>query len=193
MDHQGQQDEAIVALLRTAQADGEEAYSALFERYAPLIESVCGQYLHEAPSEQELRSAVMESFLQAIRSYNVENQTVTFGLYARICINNRIVDCLRKWKRIPKPLSLDSAEYISLGADESSNPAHSVVAREQYLELRRRMVEALSKKECRIWELFIEGRTTAEIAELLGMERKSVENAIFRARKKLRQSLPKHP
>ena len=193
MDHRDQQDEAIVALLRAAQADGEEAYAQLFQRYAPLIESACRKHLREALSEQELRSAVIDSFVQAIRSYNVEEPAVTFGLYADICINNRIVDCLRRWKRIPRPLSLDSVERVSLGADDSSNPAHSVVAQEQYLELRRRMEQALSQKECCIWELYIEGRSAVEIAELLGIEKRSVENAVFRARKKLRQSLPKHP
>ena len=187
------EEETVIQLLRAAQSGDEGAYSELFERYAPLIDSNCKQFSEGAPSEQELRSEAIAAFWHAICAYDVEQANVTFGLFARICVSNQLISCLRKWRRIRPALSLDSAEMAArLEADDSSNPANGVMEREQYLELRRMMESVLSPKECRIWELFIEGRTALEIAELLKVSKKSVENAIFRARKKLKENLPPH-
>lgn len=187
------EEETVIQLLRAAQSGDEGAYSELFERYAPLIDANCLQFSEGAPSEQELRSEAIAAFWHAICAYDVEQATVTFGLFARICVSNQLISCLRKWRRIRPALSLDSEELAaSLTADDSSNPVNSVMEREQYLELRRMMESVLSSKECRIWELFIEGHTASEIAKLLKTTKKSVENAIFRARKKLKDHLPPH-
>jgi len=177
-------------LLRAAQSGNEAAQDALFRQYAPLIESLCRQYAVGAPSEEELHSEALYAFWNAICRFDPEQAEVTFGLFAKICVGNRLIDCQRKWKRIPPLLSLDSKELTALGADESTHPAHRVLEQEQYLALRRHMKEALSEGECRVWELFIEGQTVAEIAEHLKISKKSVENAIFRARQKLRKNLP---
>ena len=178
------------SLVQRAQEGDEIAFSELFGQYAPLIDSVCNRYLSDAPSEQELRSEAIAAFWSAIRSYDLDKQqSVTFGLYAQICLSNRMISCIRKWKRIKPMLSLDSDFASELGAAEDSNPARYVVEQETYLELRRRMELLLSPKERQVWMLFIEGHTAAEIADKLGSEKKDVENAIFRARKKLRQHI----
>lgn len=183
--------EASVSLVRRAQSGDEMAFSKLFGQYSPLIDSVCARYLSDAPSEQELRSEAIAAFWSAIRSYDLgQQQNVTFGLYAQICLSNRMISCIRKWKRIKPMLSLDSDCATEVGADAESNPAHYVVEQEKYLELRHRMELLLSPKERQVWMLFIEGHTANEIADKLGTEKKDVENAVFRARKKLRQHIP---
>ena len=183
--------ESSVSLVQRAQSGDELAFSELFGQYAPLIDSICTRYLPDAPSEQELRSEAIAAFWSAIRSYDLRQQrNVTFGLYAQICLSNRMISCIRKWKRIKPMLSLDTDDIAELGADANSNPAHYIVEQENYLELRHRMELLLSPKERQVWMLFIEGHTAAEIADKLGTEKKDVENAIFRARKKLRQHIP---
>lgn len=177
-------------LLLAAQAGDEAAANALFCRYMPLIESLCKQYAPGAPSEEELRSEALYAFWNAVCRFDLSQTEVTFGLFAKICVGNRLIDSQRKWKRNPPLLSLDSKELTAIGADESSHPAHRVLEQERYLALRRHMKETLSSGECRVWELFIAGQTATEIAEHLGISKKSVENSIFRARQKLRKNLP---
>ena len=177
-------------LVSLAQAGDEAAFSELFDQYTPLINSLCAKHVGDAPSEQELSSELIEAFWDAVRSFDTQRESVTFGLYAKVCLGHRITDCLRKWKRIKPVLSLDSDEISMQGADEESNPAHYVVQRENYLELIRKTELLLSPKERRIWLLFVEGSTAAEIAKELKIEKKDAENAIFRARKKLRQHIP---
>ena len=185
-------DHSSAELVQRAQSGDEAAFSELFDQYTPLIESVCSQYAADAPSEQELRSEVIAAFWSAIRSFDTQRESTTFGLYAKVCLNHRVIGCKRKWSRIRQVLSLDSDEITEPGADEDSNPAHYVLQRENYLELIRKTELLLSPKERRVWLLFVEGRTASEIAEILGIEKKDAENAIFRARKKLRQHIPPH-
>lgn len=191
MDQKSQtQDQSVSQLVCRAQEGDETAFSRLFDQYTPLIESICAHHSADAPSEQELRSEAIAAFWDAVRSFDTQRESVTFGLYAKVCLGHRISDCLRKWKRIKPILSLDSDEIAEQGADESSNPAHYVVQRENYLELIRKTELLLSPKERRVWLLFVEGNTATEIAKELKIEKKDAENAIFRARKKLRQHIP---
>ena len=79
-----------------------------------------------------------------------------------------------------------------LGAGAESDPAHYFLEQEQYDALQARVRETLSSREQQIWIRFVGGYSAGEIAEELGCEKKSVENAIFRARRKLRQMLLPH-
>ena len=183
-------DQSVSELVRRAQEGDEAAFSQLFDQYSPLLESFCSRHAADAPSEQELRSEVIAAFWDAIQAFDTQRESVTFGLYAKVCLGHRMTDCLRKWKKIKPLLSLDSDEIAQRDADEDSNPAHYVVQQENYLELIRKTELFLSPKERRVWLLFVEGNTAAEIAKELKIEKKDAENAIFRARKKLRQRIP---
>ena len=177
-------------LVQQAKNGDEAAFNELFRQYAPLMESMCAHFQLEAPSKDELYSELMSALWHAVQTYDVEQGSVTFGLYAKICFKYKILDCRRKWKQLKPILSLDTDEITEPEADEDSNPAHYVVERENYLELIRRMELLLSPKERRIWLLFVEGSTATEIARALNIEKKEAENAIFRARKKLKQHIP---
>ena len=178
----------LLALIRQAQNGDESAFSRLFAQYWNLIDSACHQYAPQFPSEQEICSVAIEALWNAVCSYDTEQSSVTFGLYAQICIRNRIISLLRKNRHTNTPLSLDAAEELC--ADEDSNPAHYVIEQEKYRELEKIITDVLSVGEQQIWLRFVAGHTAAEIAQELGKEPKSVENAIYRARKKLRGAIP---
>ncbi len=183
----------VLSLIVKTQAGDEVAFSELFSLYTNLIDSQCHQYAEGAPSEQELRSEAIAAFWHAACKYDTAQAEVTFGLYARICISNQLISCQRKWRRMSPPISLDTEEMETLGADEKSDPAYYVLEREGYLALQKRMEAVLSPAEKQIWLLFVTGRTAAEIAAELQKDKRSVENAIFRARKKLRASFSETP
>ena len=69
--------------------------------------------------------------------------------------------------------------------------AAGVVAEEAYMELYRRIEAVLSPYESHVWWLYLSGQTTGAIAASLGKDERSVQNAIYRIRKKLRAAL--HP
>ncbi len=179
----------ILAMIRSAQAGNEAAFTELFSMYEHLIDAQCAQYVSSAPSDQEARSEALAALWRAISTYDTVASPVAFGLYARICIGNALISAVRKWKRMEKPISLDSVEHIALRAEAESNPAHYVQEQEQYDALQARVRETLSPREQQIWIRFVAGYSSAEISRELGVEKKAVDNAIFRARRKLRRVL----
>jgi len=181
--------DTVRTLVRQAQAGDENALSELYSKYAPLIDSTCLRHVKDAPSEEELRSEIISVFWDAVRTYDVGQATVTFGHYTQVCIHNRLASCKRMWKRMTPVLPLDDAQLCAQGDDGENNPARYLAERERYLDLLGKIERLLSERERQVWLLFIDGRTPSEIAAHLGISKKDVENAIFRARKKLRQHI----
>jgi RNA polymerase sigma-70 factor (ECF subfamily) len=184
--------ETVRTLVEHAKSGDESALSELYARYAPLIDSTCSRHLRTAPSEEELRSEIISVFWEAVKTYDLGQTAVTFGHYTQVCTHNRLASCGRKWKRMPSPLPLEDARISEQGADDENNPAHYLAERERYLDLLGKIERLLSDRERAVWLLFIDGQTPSEIAEHLGISKKDVENAIFRARKKLRQHISPH-
>ena len=181
--------ETVRTLVELARTGDESALAALFAKYAPLIDSTCSRHLHDSPSEEELRSEIISVFWEAVKTYDLAQTAVTFGHYTQVCINNRLTNCKRSWKRMMPVLPLDDAQIAEQGDRNDNDPAHYLAEREHYQDLLGRIERLLSDRERQVWLLFIDGRTAAEIAAHLGTSKKDVENAIFRARKKLRQHL----
>ncbi len=182
----------VARLIRSAQDGSESAFEELFRSYHPMIARLVDKYATEGVPEAELWSDAIDAFSAAVTHFDPEQAGVTFGLYAQICIGNRLISAWRAFRRVTSPVSLDEIDPDSLQAGEESNPAHSVMEAERYADLCRKMEAILSPAEREVWMLFISGLTAGQIAEQLGTDRKSVENALFRSRRKLRESFREH-
>ena len=175
-------------LIRQAQAGDERSFALLYDGYTPLIERLVAKFAADGIPEADLRSDAMDAFITAAGRFDPEQRGVTFGLYARICIENRLISAQRAYRRISKPVSWDGIDPDTLRAGDESDPSHYIMEAERYTDLCRKMESVLSPAEREIWMLFISGLTAGQIAEQLKTDRKSVENALFRARRKLRAS-----
>ena len=169
-----------------AAGSGDEA---LLEAYEPLIDKMSRSFAKAADDPEayeDMRQEACIAFYKAVQGYDSARQAeVTFGLFAKLCIRNRLISYTRKLLRHEAVLPLE--ERIKTDEDVTAG----VVAEETYMELYRRIESVLSPYENRVWWLYLSGQTTGTIAEELGKDEKSVQNAIYRIRKKLRQEL--HP
>ena len=73
--------------------------------------------------------------------------------------------------------------------DDEPNPQSLLLDKEQVWETRRQIKAMLSPLEYEIFEMYISGFSYAEIASRIGKSQKSVDNALCRIKKKLRQNL----
>jgi DNA-directed RNA polymerase specialized sigma24 family protein len=82
-------------------------------------------------------------------------------------------------------LPLESVEGV---VDYSSpDPLQMIVAKEKTEELVRSIKNNLSDYENRVWWMYVSGMSPSEIAKEIGeVDAKSVSNAVYRIRKKLR-------
>ena len=176
------------ARLLLAKGGNAKAFEELLAAYSPLIESMVSAFLcydSETNEQDDLRQEASLAFYNAVDAYDPHG-AVGFGAFAKVCIRNRLISYGRKKRREPHTVSLEGCNVEPVGTD----PAESVVEEESYLTLYRRIATLLSPFENRVWWLYLSGRCARDIALQVGKDEKSVQNAIYRIRTKLKNALP---
>ena len=162
------------------------AFSELLSRYMPLIQkrvlTYCGSFSNKSEAMQEASIALHS----AAMTYDSDKcGGVTFGLYAGVCISNRLKSLIRKEiKESGKTEQYAEVEKIPSGIDLESNLA----ARDLCERVMRVAKSVLSGFEFDVFCMSFERYSTKDIAEALSKTPKSVDNAKFRISKRLRDN-----
>ncbi len=177
---------SLLKLINRAKSGHSSAFAELINRYRPLIINMSDKYRDSASKcgidTEDLSQEAAIALYSAIRTYN-GNDEVTFGLYAKICIRNRIVSLLKK--NSSSDLLYSDGVQDNSDADLVSDPEQSVIDRENYQKLLCAIDNTLSKLERDVFKLYLSDKSYSEIAFALGIKEKSVNNAMCRIRSKL--------
>ena len=180
----------LVALIVSARNQDQAAFETLLEKYSPLIES-CVTFYSAGPLEShrdDFNQEATIAFYNSICTYDVSQDSVEFGLYAKICISNALNSQIRLSKKfLSEPLE-DNVESLKIFND-SEDPSLKILEKERMDDLLNTIRESLSDYEYKIWKLYFSGFSPADIAPKLNTDAKSVSNAIYRIRVKLRSSI----
>ncbi len=131
---------------------------------------------------------------RAVCKYDTDK--LSFITYAKTCIKNAMTSFVRTYCADNKinigSVSLDDTEndYSSFTSDDMT-PEDTIIAKEFICELETAMDTILSESERTVLKYKLSGIGVAEISVIAGKDTKSVENTLFRARKKLREHLTK--
>ena len=181
----------ILPLLAHAKEGDQAAFDTLLAQYTPLIEHRLAiartrrsDILPE--DEKDLRQEAHLAFYRALLAYNADQHEVSFGLYAKICIENALISALRKIR--PAEETIDYDTLTAIPADSREDPSQRLREQEDYEALCHRIARALSPFENAIWQRYIAGMTAPDIARQLGKDTRSIHNAIYRIRNKLRNA-----
>ena len=181
-------------LIQQAQDGSVDAYEELLRRYRPLIDSLVSGFVTPDMSRQDAEDLFEEAkhvFLSALTSYDLSRDAVEFGLYAKICLKNGLISELRRQKRRKKlgVVSLSEDDLAQRDVPVSDDPASERLEEEDFHRLYRRIRSCLSEFENSVWWMYVSGVGTSEIAKRLGKDEKSVHNAVYRIRAKLKALL----
>ena len=192
-----QQDADLGDLLKAACAGNQQAYAVLLKRYAPMLQSMVSKYAAPGMSEEDIEDLRQEAsvvFCSAVQTYDPSREGVEFGLYAKICVGHGLASALRVFRRQRRQglLSLEGEGLIEqnpglLGSEESVSEV--LIGKERMEALQLTIQRALSPYESRVWWMYVSGAGASTIAQTLGKDEKSISNAIYRIRRKLRQVL----
>ena len=185
-------DNRLSLLLEAAKNNDQQAFEKLLDLYAPLIDSMTHQFvntLSTAFDREDLRQEAVLCFFHALMHFEEGKTAMPFGAYAKLCIRNGLISYWRARKKDGQVVLLED-EMLPNTEESNDDPAQSLIEKESYLTLSRLVQGALSAYENRIWWLYLSGRTAKEIATQLGKDEKSVQNAIYRIRRKLRTVIP---
>lgn len=189
-------DNDVLSLLKRIRQSDESAFPLLVQMYDGMIESAVASFSASFDINQgdadcmygtdDLRQYAMVALYRAAETYNEEEKgkKVSFGLYAKICVNNALISALRKYKTEKK--RREAAVGAGKAAKASHDPLDRIVSEENKGELLRQISCVLSGYEKKVFEYYIIGKSVHEIAETLDRDEKSVSNAVFRIKSKVK-------
>ena len=183
--------DSVKKLILQFRGGNEKAYDELSALYSPMLMSMASKYFAMRAEEdgsdyQDMFQEASIAFYRSAVTYDVENASVSFGLYAKICVRNALVSALRRSKRLSK-----SSREVSNKDTRAADPISGVIAEEERKTILDSSEKILSSYELRVLSEYMEGKKVREIADNLGKSSKSVSNALFRCRAKLEMGMKK--
>lgn len=171
-------DEELIAAFQR----GEElAFSVLVQRYTPMVKQETARLCRIGSDADDLAQEALLGLLSAAGSYSAEREA-SFSTYARVCIRNRVITAAKQFcgRDIPQ-----MEKQQELTAECESDPAELLSQKEEEALLLCRLKKILTDMEYRVLMLSLCAYSYEEIARALGICRKSVDNALQRAKHKL--------
>lgn len=184
-------DFSVNELISAVKAGDDDACALLLRKYSPLVDSaVIGavSLLSEATrtDEEEFRQEGIIKLYQAALRYDFKNENVSFGLYAKICIKNRMISLVRQHGGDALTVDEDSLDSLD-DAVLDSDPSETLLRKESERELDYKIKAVLSPLEYEVYDLYADGLKPSVIADTLGISVKTVENALYRMKNKLQK------
>ncbi len=168
--------------LAAAASSNEEAYGELISRYLPSVRRLSGIYTRSSADRDDLVSEGILGLLNAVKTYD-PSKGASFSTYAGVCVNNRMMTALKRSARIQR--REESLDELSAAGGQS--PEKIIIDREALSEIFSEIAENISELERSVFERYLSGESYSAIASALGIDRKSVDNALARVRRKLRR------
>ncbi len=171
-----------VQTVRRAAAGDNTAFSELAKRYEPAILRILSTISVPEADRNDLYQEGLIGLYKAVHLYNPSLSS--FSTFVSVCIRSGIADGLRRYQR---ENSLASVEIPTeeIPDENMGSPERILLGKEELSAVLERIGKTLSPMERKVFGLHLQGKKSAEIARVLEREPKSVENTLFRARKKL--------
>lgn len=167
------------------------AFSTLVEIYNPMLKKILNIYTTEEMSKEDVEDLGQEAliaFYRAIINFDKKQNKVEFGLYAKICVTNSMISLKRAAAKKSNESFIGDEEMNSI-SDPDGEVSKFFEMRESERELGEQIEKTLSAYENEVWSYYVNGYSSKEIAVKLNSSEKSIDNAIFRIRRKLKTLL----
>ena len=174
----------ISTLIALCRERDDSAFDELVRRYTPMMRKVILGFGSLPYEYGELFSEACVALHTAAGRFDLAQQEVTFGLFARICVRNRIVDLIRRSEADANICDRDVEQMAY-----ESNVERRLEEREIFNRLLLSAKKTLSDYEYQVLILHIQGYKTAAIATMLSRSAKSVDNAKSRLFRRLREEI----
>lgn len=183
--------ETAVRLIERIRGGDGEAFEALAGLYRNLTESAVARFLPSFASEDASRGREDLSQIAALALYRAamtydpagKGKAVTFGLYAKICVERALISELRRTKA-------ERGRRMRGGsgsdAPQKDDPLALLIEAEDSAGLVKRIRSSLAPLEKDVFDLYRKGMSVGRIAEQLRCNRKSVSNALYRVKAKVK-------
>lgn len=188
-------DEELISL---AQNGSGGALDFLLKKHSELVKKIANRYFLVGADHDDLVQEGMIGLFKAVRSYE-NDKNASFRSFAELCITRNILTAIKsatrqKHKPLNSYVSLDRPVYGNgdeettlmdvIDRSETVNPEDILLSQERIDVLEKRLARFLSDMECKVLLYYLRGEDYGDIAGKLGTDRKAVDNALQRIRRK---------
>ena len=176
--------------LNAVKSGDKAAFEELLIDYEPLIRAQSALMISKLPDfkneEEEFCQEGRLALYDAAMKYQ-EGGEVTFGLYAKICVHNRLLSYARKLSAAKRRQDKALEYKQSVGHQSSAEEYALALARSN--ELKEIISSSSSALEKRVFDMYLQKMSYADIARAVNKNEKSVANAICRVKQKVKKYL----
>ncbi len=182
-------DRSDLEVLQALARDEEDALSELIQRKTkPLIQAVY-RILGDL---EESRDVVQMSFVRIWENRTKFDPQWSPNTWIFRIATNLAIDLLRA-RRTRERSSDPVRRHLRQVADNHSRREFACLERREVMQIFERLANKLTEKQRAVFLLReVEGRSSQEVAEIVGCRESTVRNHLFNARKVLRQELVQH-
>lgn len=174
------------------------AEESLYERYKLLVRVKVRPYFLIGADNEDLVQEGMIGLYKAVLDYRDDKKT-SFRSFADLCITRQMLTAIKRASRkkhtplnsyisLNQPFFEDDGDrtLLDLLQNAGVSDPEEVLLRREFLErVNIHINDLLSKYERRVLHFYLAGLSYQQIAEHLGKNPKSIDNAIQRIKKKL--------
>ncbi len=183
-------DKDIEVLLNDVKSGKPLSFDAVYFLYLPLLGSATQKLMKAyGISESEYDDLFQEASLALYKAvFAFDNaKGVSFGHFAKICIQNRIISYIRSNKSEAETEDVPYDFYCDTPG--GSTPEQLIISEESVAGLNEKIASVLTEFEYSVFRLYLEDLSYEDISRALSKSKKSVDNAIVRIKAKLRKLL----
>ncbi len=191
-------DEEVVLL---AQKGDNRALEHIILRYRNFVYAKAQKFFLIGSEQDDLVQEGMIGLYEAVKSF--KNEKASFKSFAGICIRRQMISAVKsatrnKHKPLNSYISLDKSVYDSEGdtlfidsiQDKCpQNPEAIFIDKESLDGIENKINSTLSKLELEVLMYYLDGYSYQQIAEKIQKDKKAVDNAICRIKKKIENVL----
>jgi len=192
-------DNTLEQLIIKAKQGDVIAMDVLLKKYTYLVRKRANGLFLIGADKDDLIQEGMIGLFKAVISYD-EDKDASFDTFASLCINRQMISAIRGANRYKHKLL---NEYISIYSDEEQqdtsyavsipdnkfNPENIITQEETIEQIMNKLSDRLSKMENDVLSLLIEGHSITYMCKNLDKDAKSIDNAIQRVKRKVRNIL----
>ena len=164
------------------------AFEELSFRYLGIINHIARKFSVEGYEHNDFVQEGLLGLLFSCRTFDC-NSPATFKSYMSLIVERRFISIIRKsnaQKIIPASNIVNIDEFGDAFEDFTQNPEEIMLCKEYYKSLINKLKSMLSKSEFDVLMLYSQGLSYKQISQKLSISEKSADNALSRARKKIR-------
>ena len=186
-------------MLKARNGDGA-ALDALIRRYNTFVRLKASSYFLAGGDSDDLIQEGLIGLYKAVRDYRSDKET-SFRSFAELCVTRQIITAIKtatRFKHAPlntyvsfshTPAGQEADSDCTLGdalpGPRVDDPAICVISTEELQSLVFCLGTGLSPLEADALRLYLEGSSYEEMAEELGCDTKTIDNALQRVKRKI--------